>query len=470
MPGTDSRAGGQSQLAVAPPTTASSPELVNEEGLATALSAFLAQLHDFELPAEPVSSSGPVPSAPEPAAVRGPEAPAATGAPGLPRLARRPGPATGLGVNPGLSRTIPPSNETTKAQLGVSRPAHMKVLPPVHRPGPSASASTSSSGAVEPRATTTTGAGSAPGSSDIFGGDAGRVPQVDVLGPVNQDAPKAAPAPPRARVAAPAPVAVATPARASALAPAPAPAAQAAPAPAPASASSGPVDLTSAAGFVDRRGKRADRARRAGPLRQPSRGRRLALLGAAGLALAAIGGSLAWGFSKANQLAQADQELQSTEAALNTLNHDLSLQAVRYRQLHHSMVVFMEQFGDNKSQLTQTDHQLGQADHQLEEAQARLTAAQDQVNQAQRQLGNTQQNLTTTQSHATSCQQGATLGQQTLQLMASVNLSELNYFNAAQTKNTRLMKVDMDQMRQLDGQVQAIGPKFSSALNACTNG
>jgi len=195
----------------------------------------------------------------------------------------------------------------------------------------------------------------------------------------------------------------------------------------------------------------------------------VALLGAAGVALAAIGCSLAWGFSKADQLAQAHQELQSTQTSLSALNHDLSLQAVRYRQLQHTMVAFTQQFRDDKSQLTQTGQQLGRADQQLQQAQARLTAAQDQVDQAQSQLGDTQQNLTTTQSHASSCQQGATLGQQTLQLMASVNLSEINYLNAAQTKNVALMRSDMAQMRQFDSQLEAIGPNFSSALTACTN-
>jgi hypothetical protein len=63
---------------------------------------------------------------------------------------------------------------------------------------------------------------------------------------------------------------------------------------------------------------------------------------------------------------------------------------------------------------------------------------------------------------------GSTLGQQTVQLLASVNLSEISYLNAAQAKNVHLMQVDIKQMKRLLTSEQALGPRFSQAVQRCT--
>lgn len=184
--------------------------------------------------------------------------------------------------------------------------------------------------------------------------------------------------------------------------------------------------------------------------------------GVALLAVAAGALSLAWGVTKRADLAQAQEQLMTTQASLAKLNTDLSSQAQRYRQLEHSMASVMAKFAQNKAQLTKADAQLLQAQSQVDQAQS-------QVDQAQSQLNSTQHNLSVTQAHATDCQLGSTLGQQTVQLLASVNLSEISYLNAAQSQNVHLMQSDIGQMRSLLQEEQSLGPKFASAVTRCTD-
>jgi len=111
-------------------------------------------------------------------------------------------------------------------------------------------------------------------------------------------------------------------------------------------------------------------------------------------------------------------------------------------------------------QVTSARSQLATVQAALIQTEGRLTQAQDRVGQAQGQLVNTQQNLSATQSHATQWQQDASIGQQTVQLLSSLILLENDYLAAAQAKNTKEMQKDLGQMRTLDAEAQALRPEL----------
>jgi flagellar biosynthesis chaperone FliJ len=216
----------------------------------------------------------------------------------------------------------------------------------------------------------------------------------------------------------------------------------------------------------------------------------IALLVSLGL-VAGVGISVAWwGRSQATALSESSQQLATTQRDLSLTLASLesahgSLSSAKFRidnqlrdiraldGLYTSKLGQLDatkaEVGATKAEMGKVEAQLNQTQGQLDQTQGQLTQAQDQVGQAQDQLGHTQDNLTVTQAHAATCQQGASLGQEMSQLQGAFILLEDGYLTALQAKDAGLMQKDLGQMEALDNEAQAVSPQFISAVGNCTH-
>ncbi len=186
----------------------------------------------------------------------------------------------------------------------------------------------------------------------------------------------------------------------------------------------------------------------------------------AGLALAifaaaTLGISVYWGYRTNGTLNQRNQQLAITQASLGAVQDSLTAAQSTLVRQHHDYDALKAGIKQVAEQYVATKTQLAKVQSALGRTQGQLTQAQTQVGRAQNQLGNTQQNLSTTQSHAVQIQRGALLLQQTVQLLASLIVLENNYIAAAQTHNAAGMKSDLTDMRALEDQAQTLEPKSS---------
>jgi chromosome segregation ATPase len=221
------------------------------------------------------------------------------------------------------------------------------------------------------------------------------------------------------------------------------------------------------------------------------------MMAVAVLAAATISVTVAWERAKsdlslrAQQLAAVENTLASTRASLSAqgqgavaLQAELRDNAQQWDRLRGQLAQAQDQLAQTKGELGQAQLRLGraqgevdqaqgraaQAQGQARQAQLRAAAAQDQAHEAQNQLGHTQLDLSAAQANSALCQQGAALGQQDVQLLSTLVSLENDYLGAAQTKQTSRAQQDMAQMQGLDAQQQALGPRFSAAVELCTSG
>jgi hypothetical protein len=196
---------------------------------------------------------------------------------------------------------------------------------------------------------------------------------------------------------------------------------------------------------------------------EASRQRKAAVAGVALAIFAAttLGVSVYWGYRTNATLNQRNLELATTQASLGAVQDSLTAAQSTLLHQHQSYVDLKAGIKQVAEQYVATKTQLEQVQIALGRTQGQLTQAQSQVGRAQDQLGNTQQNLSTTQSHAVQIQRGAVLLQQTAQLLTSLIVLENDYITAAQTHNGSAMKSDLAEMRALEDQAQTLEPKPS---------
>ena len=250
------------------------------------------------------------------------------------------------------------------------------------------------------------------------------------------------------------------------------------PAPPPGSAAAAGRPATPAAPAATEAPVQSEPARRRG--RSPRTGRgpqpRAIAAGAAALALVAgLAGAIAWGSGESSRLSHTSDQLSATRAELVSARATASAATARARRqlagtraLDHRFSATRAQLARVGAELAATQGRLAQAQAQVGQAQGRVGQAQDQLGRAQGRLGSTQQNLAVTQAHAAQCQQGAQLGQQSLQVFGSLVLLQTDYLTASQASNRSQMRSDLTRMRSLEGQAQSIGPKFASSVGLCT--
>jgi hypothetical protein len=425
----------------------------------------------------------------------------------------------GMGVNPGLNRVIPQSNETTKAVLG-PHPATRAPVRSTPAPGGTAPAggqtaaslgagasgvhpvpalpasAVSASGFGPPAAgSRATAAGSRATASTFWPTGLGSAEEgnADEWEPAPRDArtsegmlgtgtaptgraasPSRPSRPPtsRPRPAGPPDAGSAGSAGPPAPAPAPGPIGQASRDQLPATVGQAPVTGVGAdilPGQVAQAvaiGPPSAVPRQLGYLRAAKVSRHplktsLTYAAVALVGVATAAGALGWGISRNAALSAARRDLVDAQTSLSVINQDLTQQSQRYDRLHRTMVAFMRQFEHNGAQLTNANRQLLTAQHQL-------ANTQDEVTETQRRLNSSQQDLSTTPTRTTQCELGSTLGQRTVHLLASVNLSEINYLNAAHSQDVHVMQMDMKQMERLLKAEQAIGPRLTKAVQHCT--
>jgi chromosome segregation ATPase len=214
-------------------------------------------------------------------------------------------------------------------------------------------------------------------------------------------------------------------------------------------------------------------------------------LAVAVLAAAGLGTSLAWERGERSTLGQRTRQLGAVESVLASTQASLAAQGRRTVALQAEVLRAARQWATLKAQLAQADNELletrgelGQAQGQVDQAQSQVDRAQSQVAQAQSradraqsqvdralgQLGHAQLELSAAQSRAAECQQGASLGQQTAQLLAALAFVENAYLTAAESKDTPRAQLDLNQVRALDVQAQALVPGFSASVQVCTSG
>ncbi|HET9059273.1 MAG TPA: hypothetical protein VFN61_05080 [Acidimicrobiales bacterium] len=193
---------------------------------------------------------------------------------------------------------------------------------------------------------------------------------------------------------------------------------------------------------------------------------------AAGVVLvSSLGFTLSWGIGesgtisqKSAQLVAAQSSLSSTAAQLAQAQHRITTQLHNLAALNGSDLHWKVQSAHLQAQLAQTQAQLTQA-------QQRVGTVQTQLNQAQGQLGNTQHSLLTlTQAHASQCQQAAVLAQNSVSVNNSVVLTETQYLAALRAHDRSAMTQYLNDMNALQGQASSIGTQLSSTMNACLRG
>ncbi len=208
-------------------------------------------------------------------------------------------------------------------------------------------------------------------------------------------------------------------------------------------------------------------ARRSGTWRGP-RPRAIAA-GAAALALVAgLAGAVAWGSGLSSRLGSTSAQLSATRAELVSARAGASAATARVGRQLVGIRALDHQFSATRARLARVDAELATTQGRLAQAQAQVAQAQGRLGEAQGRLGSTQHNLVATQAHATVCEQGAQLGQQSLQVFGSLVLLQTDYLTASQSSNRSQMRSDLARMRSLEKQAQSIGPRFASSVALCT--
>lgn len=443
MPGADSRVGADRPGATA--VAADPPELPGEEGLATALSAFLSQLHSgFD---EDLAPEGPPLPAVAQASSPDPEAPTSYRVAPCGSLPRRTGSA------PADSRATTAANRVLGSQ----------PLKPLAASSALVTESQSASArapavAAWAAATTAFTHGAATGSARVQASPARQAMQAPAPAPPAGTAPKApalgASGATRPRSAERLPASLPPSSAAAPTSAAPTSAAPAARAP------SRPTSGTVAAITSPLEAVPTSPPAAVPMAIRCARTKLAAGMAAAVLLAAGLGVAVAWGKGEASALAQRDQQLAAASASLAAVRAGMASADKRVALQLRNIHALDSQYRTNIASLRKAQAELVRSEGQLAQAQG-------QVSQAQDQLGSTQSNLSRTQSHAALCQQGSALGAQTVQVFGSLIILQTGYLTATRTGNTASMRRDLAQMESLNKQLQAIGPKFSTSVSLC---
>ena len=429
MPGTESQIGVDQPPGH--PAAGGAGDLAQEEGLANALSAFLAQLHsglDDSGFTEPSGYVANPPAAKDEVRILPLEENLPFGRPvvGTPPLAHRkavapklPGPAPATPPAPTIVRlpSVAGKDGTGPEPVGEKLPR-----PPL--PAASATRNPQVDGWPAQSAISGIGLRPAPGKSD----------------------PRPHPAPPEPR-----------------LAPTPEPQLPAAPRPSPTDEAPSSPDVPEAPAEA---GHEASRHRH--------RGRAFALVMAAVVLAAGLG---AWGYSKDAALNRNSQRLAATQSALAATRSSLGqvqanlagaqrlvrAQKADIRTANTWIRALRADIRNADSQITADKSQLTRIQATLVQTEGQLVAAQSEIGRTQGQLADIQQNLSATQSHATQWQQNALVAQKTVQVLSSLILLENDYLTAAQAKDAWEMQQDLVQMRTLAAEAQTLRPEVQQA-------